>query len=83
SDLTLWLKLDVAQGLERMAARGQADRIEQAGVEFHRRVHHGFAAQAQRYGERFITVDGSLSQLAVAEQVQAVVSRYLQQWYAL
>ncbi|MEO0351467.1 MAG: dTMP kinase [Cyanobacteria bacterium P01_A01_bin.15] len=83
SDLTLWLKLDVAQGLERMAARGQADRIEQAGVEFHRRVHQGFAAQAQRYGERFITVDGSLSQLAVAEQVQAVVSRYLQQWYAL
>ncbi|MEM1238709.1 MAG: dTMP kinase [Cyanobacteria bacterium P01_H01_bin.26] len=83
SDLTLWLKLDVAQGLERMAARGQADRIEQAGVEFHRRVHQGFAAQARRYGERFITVDGSLSQLAVAEQVQAVVSRYLQQWYAI
>ena len=61
SDLTLWLKLDVAQGLERMAARGQADRIEQAGVEFHRRVHQGFVAQAQRHAERFITVDGSLS----------------------
>ena len=83
SDLTLWLKLDVAQGLERMAARGQADRIEQAGVEFHRRVHQGFVAQAQRHAERFITVDGRLSQLAVAEQVQAVVSSHLQQWYAL
>lgn len=79
SDLTLWLKLDVAQGLARMAARGQADRIEQAGIEFHRRVDQGFAAQAQQDG--FVTIDGSLSQTAVAENIQAVVSTYLQQWY--
>ena len=81
SDLTLWLKLDVAVGLKRMTNRGQADRIEQASIEFHRRVHGGFAAQAQQ--DRFITVDGSLTQEAVAEQIQAIVSTYLQQWYAL
>jgi dTMP kinase len=81
SDLTLWLKLDVTQGLQRMTARGTADRIEQAGIEFHRRVHKGFAAQAQ--GDKFITVDGSPSQEAVAENIQAIVSNYLQQWYAL
>ena len=81
SDLTLWLKLDVAQGLERIAARGEADRIEQAGIEFHRRVHKGFAAQTDR--DRFITVDASPSQEDVAEKIQAIVSTYLQQWYAL
>lgn len=83
SDLTLWLKLDVATGLKRMTARGQTDRIEQAGIEFHRRVHEGFAAQARQFEDRFITVDGSLAQDSVAEQIQAIVSTYLQQWYAL
>ncbi|MEA5465347.1 dTMP kinase [Leptothoe sp. PORK10 BA2] len=81
SDLTLWIKLDVKQGLGRMAARGQADRIEQAGIEFHRRVHAGFAAQAQQQ-EGFIAVDGSPTETVVAEQIQAIVSTYLQQWYA-
>lgn len=82
SDLTLWLKLDVDVGLGRMAARGQADRIEQAGMEFHRRVHGGFAALA-RGQDAFIPVDGSLTQTAVAENIQSIVSTYLQQWYAL
>ncbi len=81
SDLTLWLKLDVATGLGRMAARGQADRIEQAGIEFHRRVHAGFAAQAQ--GQTgFIAVDGSPNATTVAQQIQTIVSTYLEQWYA-
>ncbi|MEM7793112.1 MAG: dTMP kinase [Cyanobacteria bacterium P01_C01_bin.118] len=82
SDLTLWLKLDVTIGLQRMNARGEADRIEQAGIEFHRRVHGGFAAQAKQQ-EHFIPVDGSLDQTAVAEQIQGIVSTYLQQWYGL
>lgn len=81
SDLTLWLKLDVAQGLKRMTARGETDRIEQAGIEFHRRVHGGFVAQADQ--ENFITVDGSLEPGVVAKQIQAIVSSYLQEWYDL
>ncbi|MEM9805398.1 MAG: dTMP kinase [Cyanobacteria bacterium P01_D01_bin.56] len=80
-DLTLWLKLDVEEGLGRMSARGEADRIEQAGLDFHRRVNQGFEAQAKQQ-EHFIAVDGSLNQEAVAEQIQAIVSEYLQTWYA-
>ncbi len=83
SDLTLWLKLDVAKGLKRINTRGTTDRIEQAGIEFHRRVHQGFAAQAKTQNDKFITVDGSLSQEVVAENIQTIVSTYLQQWYAL
>lgn len=81
SDLTLWLKLDVATGLSRIGARGETDRIEQAGLEFHRRVHEGFSVQARQ--DEFVTVDGSLAPAAVAEQIQAVVSTYLQQWYGI
>lgn len=81
SDLTLWLKLDVEQGLARMKSRGEADRIEQAGIDFHRRVHQGFVAQAQQQ-EQFIVVDGSLGQEAVASKIQAIVSDHLQRWYS-
>ncbi|MBT9315579.1 dTMP kinase [Leptothoe spongobia] len=83
SDLTLWLKLDVAQGLKRITTRGETDRIEQAGIEFHRRVHEGFVAQAKQDKERFIIVDGSLDQTTIAEQIQAIISGYLQQWYGI
>ena len=79
SDLTLWLQLDVATGLERMRARGRIDRIEQAGLAFHQRVHQWFAAQVHR--ENFVTVDGSGSQSAVAERMQTAVLDYLERWY--
>ncbi|ESA34231.1 thymidylate kinase [Leptolyngbya sp. Heron Island J] len=83
SDLTLWLKLDVTAGLERITTRGDTDRIEQAGIEFHRRVHKGFTAQAKVHGEKFIAVDASPAPETVAQHVQTIVSAYLQQWYAL
>lgn len=82
SDLTLWLKLDVTTGLNRINTRGDTDRIEQAGIEFHRRVHGGFATQSTQQ-ENFITVDGSPGPTIVAEQIQAIVSTYLQKWYDL
>lgn len=65
-----------------MNARGEADRIELAGLEFHRRVHQGFVAQAQQQGKEFVAVDGSLNQAAVAKQIQSIVSQYLHTWYA-
>ena len=82
SDLTLWLKLAVAAGLKRNGTRGETDRNEHAGLEFHRRVHQGFVAQAKQQ-ERFVTVDGSLEQAAVTEQIKAILSTYMQQWYGI
>lgn len=46
SDLTFWLNVPPAIGLERMQKRGQADRIEQASADFHQRVNAGFTALA-------------------------------------
>lgn len=81
SDLTLWLTLDVDQGLQRIAVRGETDRIEQSGIEFHRRVHEGFAIQSRQ--DNFIPVDASLNEAAVAKQIQTIVSTYLHRWYDL
>lgn len=42
-DLTIVLSITAAEGMERAAARGEQDRIEQLGDEFHSRVERAFS----------------------------------------
>lgn len=79
SDLTLWLKVPPEIGLERMRSRGQADRIEQASMAFHQRVHAGFAALAK--SDSTVTVEGDRSVDEVAASIQQVLQSHLAQWY--
>lgn len=55
--LTFLLDLDPELGLERVAARGATDRLEQADLAFHRRVRAGFLELAQAEPERFVVLD--------------------------
>jgi dTMP kinase len=88
SDLTLWLDLDVREGLSRARARqadGTAlqgtDRMEATELTFHERVQQGFAALAQAEPQRIVRVEASGSEDQVAEQVQTIVEQRLKQWY--
>ncbi|MEM8808006.1 MAG: dTMP kinase [Cyanobacteria bacterium P01_G01_bin.38] len=83
SDLTIWLSLDVEEGLARMRSRGQADRIEKSGIAFHKRVQIGFETLAQQHRHRFTPIDGSQSVEAVSDKIQSVVTAALRQWYPL
>ena len=87
-DLTLWLDLDVQQGLNRARQRQLAvdelegqDRMEAAAFSFHQRVQEGFAAQAQADPQRMIRIDAAFSAQQVAAQIQTVMEQHLQQWY--
>lgn len=80
-DLTLWLTLDVAQGLARAQKRGAQDRMEQADLAFHRRVQHGFEVLAQQFPERRAMIDGARPPDAVAAAIYAIVHDHLAQWY--
>ncbi len=82
SDLTLWLDLDAELGLARTQKRGVSDRIEQADLDFHRRVQQGFAALAQSYPDRIVRIDATRSELEVAEQIEATLSQSLTRWYS-
>ena len=73
SDLTLWLDIDVEQGLARAQGRGIKDRIEQAELAFHQRVQQGYKELAKAYPQRIKRVDASLSEVAVQEQIQAIL----------
>ena len=46
-DLTLLLDMEPERGLERVAERGQKDRLEQADLSFHKKVRQGFLEQAK------------------------------------
>lgn len=77
SDLTLWLDVDVEVGLQRTKGRATADRIEQETIEFHRRVQQGYAELALAHPERIVRVDASLSEAAVQQQIQSILSQSL------
>ncbi|MBW4526093.1 MAG: dTMP kinase [Phormidium tanganyikae FI6-MK23] len=80
SDLTIWLDIDVEIGFERMKQRGKRDRIEQASLDFHRRVQMGFTKLAEENRDRIVRIDGSGSELTVAEQVKAALSQAFTRW---
>jgi dTMP kinase len=81
SHLTLWFDLDVEQGLARTKLRGTADRIEQDSLAFHQRVQQGFTELARDNPNRIVRIDASRSEVEVSEQVQAVLQKWLMQWY--
>lgn len=62
-DLTILMDLDPEEGFRRMNISGRKlDRIEMEALSFHRRVREGYCHLARREPERFLTVDGMLSE---------------------
>ncbi len=77
SDLTIWLDVDVEVSLARARFLGVADRIEQEDFVFHRRVQQGYTQLASQHPNRIIRIDASLNEIAVQEQIQAILSQHL------
>ena len=81
SDLTLWLDLDVEQGMARKRKTGEkADRIEQEKIEFHRRVQKGYKEQAALSPERNFRIEASLDKEDVQKQIQHILTSKLEEW---
>lgn len=73
-DLTLLLDVDVDIGFQRLAQRTAGgglgpDRMERETRDFHRRVRAGYLELADRWPDRFRTVDASVTPEAVADAV--------------
>ena len=52
------------------------DRIEQRGMDFHKRVREGYLQQVRDYGERYRTVDASRSPDDVFTELLSTVERF-------
>ncbi|HEY9824799.1 MAG TPA: dTMP kinase [Stenomitos sp.] len=90
SDLTLWLDLEVPQGLTRARERRHADvplqgsdRMEAEDLAFHQRVKQGFFDLAQANPESMVRINASGTETDVASRIQAVMIQHLERWYPL
>ena len=68
-DLTLLLDLPVAAGLARAARRGETNRYELLGADFHQRVRDSFLAQAAQEPARFAIIDAAAPEEAVSAAI--------------
>lgn len=75
-DLTLYLDLDPAIGLQRARARGELDRIEQESLDFFYRTRRRYLELAAQ-DSRIKTIDAS----APLEQVSASIVQTLHEWF--
>ena len=81
SDLTLWLDLDIEQGMERKRKNGdKADRIEQEKIDFHRRVQKGYKELLGNSPERTFQIEASLDKENVQKQIQQILTSKLEEW---
>lgn len=71
-DLVILLEVPLSVSTQRTG--GARDRLEAAGEAFHRRVHDGFLTQAIADPDRWVIIDGTQSEDAVAEAIWEVVA---------
>ncbi len=74
-DLTILLDLPVIEGLARAGRRGAQDRIEGEAQTFHERVRGGYLELAQQEPGRWVTVDATQPEDAVARRIQGVLAQ--------
>lgn len=89
-DLTIFIDLPAAEGLERAASRGSHDRMERSGDEFHERVSGAFAMFARDDWQRehpecgaIVRIDGSGTQLDVQKRVSDALAQNLPEQFAM
>ncbi|MFV0543821.1 MAG: dTMP kinase [Marinicella pacifica] len=75
-DLTLWLDVAPAVGLQRASQRSEKDRIEQEDVDFFQRIQAGYKQRQSRYPDRIKTIDANVSEQAVKEQIIDVLEQH-------
>jgi len=72
-DLTLLLDLPVEQGLSRMRARGEPDRIERESLAFFERARGAYLARAAADPDRVRVIDASQPLVVVGQAVREAV----------
>lgn len=83
-DITLYLDLNPAEGLKRArgvakeeAGSGEADRIENEKLKFHRAVRQAYKLIAQKNPERIHTLDGSKDKDALFADAISIIEKHL------
>jgi dTMP kinase len=83
-DLTIYLDLDVEEGLRRKRLAGAAgqeswNRLDRQELEFHQRVRRGYLELAATHAERWFVVDASRPADVVQEEIRRRVDALLEE----
>jgi len=76
-DLTLWLDIDVEEGLRRRTKSGEWNRLDAYDLAFHHRVRQGYFELAREEPWRWVWIDASGSPETVQEEIRRVVRERL------
>ena len=68
-DVTVFIDLTPEAAFRRKKGADADDRLEQAGMEFHKRVYEGFKALAEAYPDRFVCINGEQTPDEIFAQV--------------
>jgi dTMP kinase len=72
-DLTILLDVDVEEGLRRKKKDNEWNRLDAYTVEFHQRVHAGYAEMVKQEPNRWVVVDANQKWEAVQEELRMAV----------
>ena len=75
-DLTIYLDVEPATGLERARGRGELDRIEQAGLDFFHRTRARYLELAE-YDDSIVVISAMQSMEDVHAEVRSVVKEFI------
>ena len=81
-DRTFLLDVPVAEGLRRIAGRGEADRMERESAAFFERVRAAYLARAQAEPHRFRVIDATRPLEAVVAAVTSELQALVRDWRA-
>lgn len=68
-DYTIFLKLTPEQAFLRKGGVDKNDRVEQSGMEFHKKVYQGYVELSKKHHERFIVIDASGTVLETHDKI--------------
>ena len=73
-DKTVLLDIDPKIALARAHARGEINRFEKMGIEFHQKIRDGFLRVASENKQRFVVVNAALAYAEVAAEIQSIIN---------
>lgn len=75
--LTILMDLSAEEGIRRKKNQAELDRMELAGLDFHRKVAQGYRDLAAMHPERIVTIDAALPITEIHDKIEAVVMERL------
>ena len=74
-DCTIFFDLTPEAAFQRKHGADENDRLEQAGMEFHKKVYGGYKKLAEKYPDRIVSINAAQTPQEIAKQVIEVLKK--------